>query len=258
MTSNQSIGEDAALFFKNMSIGNLDGVYKHLIVSPTSLKTKVLSLMDEEIKKGAEGRILMKMNSVTDMDFMRKVSEASKAGVKAVSYTHLKAIVELRKKQIRNALMLLLLSQGTPCLLAGDEFGNTQKGNNNVYCQDNETAWLNWNKKKMNEALFEYVRTLIQFRKEHTSLHKEMPLLGMDKTACGLPDISFHGELAWQTPAAVYSRQLGVLYCDNEAKQDTCYIAYNMHWLKPVSYTHLDVYKRQGNNRNTGKLFGTF
>ena len=143
-----------------------------------------------------------------------------------------KAIVELRKKQIRNALMLLLLSQGTPCLLAGDEFGNTQKGNNNVYCQDNETAWLNWNKKKMNEALFEYVRTLIQFRKEHTSLHKEMPLLGMDKTACGLPDISFHGELAWQTPAAVYSRQLGVLYCDNEAKQDTCYIAYNMHWLK--------------------------
>ena len=82
MTSNQSIGEDAALFFKNMSIGNLDGVYKHLIVSPTSLKTKVLSLMDEEIKKGAEGRILMKMNSVTDMDFMRKVSEASKAGVK--------------------------------------------------------------------------------------------------------------------------------------------------------------------------------
>ena len=143
-----------------------------------------------------------------------------------------KAIVELRKKQIRNALMLLLLSQGTPCLLAGDEFGNTQSGNNNVYCQDNETAWLNWNKKKMNEALFEYVRTLIQFRKEHTSLHKEMPLLGMDKTACGLPDISFHGELAWQTPAAVYSRQLGVLYCDNEAKQDTCYIAYNMHWLK--------------------------
>ena len=82
MTSNQAIGEDAALFFKNMSIGNLDGVYKHLIVSPTSLKTKVLSLMDGEIKKGAEGRILMKMNSVTDMDFMRKVSEASKAGVK--------------------------------------------------------------------------------------------------------------------------------------------------------------------------------
>ena len=82
MTSNQSIGEDAAVFFKNMSIGNLDGAYQHLIVSPTSLKPKVLMLMDEEIKKGSEGRIIMKMNSVTDMDFITKVAEASKAGVR--------------------------------------------------------------------------------------------------------------------------------------------------------------------------------
>lgn len=82
ITSNQEIGEDAAVFFKNMSIGNLDGVYSHLIVSPTSLKQKVLSLMDEEIRKGEHGRIVMKMNSLTDMDFIRKVSEASQAGVK--------------------------------------------------------------------------------------------------------------------------------------------------------------------------------
>lgn len=82
ITSNQEIGEDAAVFFKNMSIGNLDGVYNHLIVSPTSLKQKVLSLMDEEIRKGDHGRIVMKMNSLTDMDFIRKVSEASQAGVK--------------------------------------------------------------------------------------------------------------------------------------------------------------------------------
>lgn len=82
ITSDQEIGEDAAVFFKNMSIGNLDGVYNHLIVSPTSLKQKVLSLMDEEIKKGENGRIVMKMNSVTDMDFIRKTAEASRAGVK--------------------------------------------------------------------------------------------------------------------------------------------------------------------------------
>ena len=82
ITADQEIGEDAAVFFKNMSIGNLDGVYDHLIVSPTSLKQKVLLLMDEEIRKGEQGRILMKMNSVTDMDFIRKVSEASNAGVK--------------------------------------------------------------------------------------------------------------------------------------------------------------------------------
>lgn len=82
MTGNQSIGEDAVVFFKNMSIGNLDGSYQHLIVSPTSLKPKVLVMMDDEIRKGEKGRIIMKMNSVTDMDFINKVAEASRAGVK--------------------------------------------------------------------------------------------------------------------------------------------------------------------------------
>ena len=82
ITSSQEIGEDAAVFFKNMSIGNLDGTYNHLIVSPTSLKQKVLQLMDEEIAKGRDGRILMKMNSLTDMDFIRKTAQASQAGVK--------------------------------------------------------------------------------------------------------------------------------------------------------------------------------
>ena len=82
MTANKKIGEDAAMFFQNMSIGNLDGEYDQLIVSPSSLKKNILSLMDEEIAKGKNGRIVMKMNSVTDMDFIQKVSEASKAGVK--------------------------------------------------------------------------------------------------------------------------------------------------------------------------------
>lgn len=82
MTANREIGEDAALFFQNMSIGNLDGIYRHLIVSPTSLKPKVLQLMDEEIKKGPRGRVIMKMNSLTDVDFIAKVAEASRAGVK--------------------------------------------------------------------------------------------------------------------------------------------------------------------------------
>ena len=82
ITADKGIGEDAAVFFKNMSIGNLNGSYQHIIVSPTSLKPKVLSLMDEEIKKRTNGRIIMKMNSVTDVDFIQKVSEASNAGVK--------------------------------------------------------------------------------------------------------------------------------------------------------------------------------
>ncbi len=82
MTANPAIGKDAAEFFKNMSIGNLDGTYGHLIVAPTSLKQKVLYLIDEEIKKGSGGRVIMKMNSLTDVDYITKVCEASGAGVR--------------------------------------------------------------------------------------------------------------------------------------------------------------------------------
>jgi len=82
MTANKEIGEDASNFFKNMSIGNLDGQYNHLLVSPNSLKRSVLELIDREIAKGEDGRIIMKMNSVTDMDFIQKIAEASQAGVK--------------------------------------------------------------------------------------------------------------------------------------------------------------------------------
>lgn len=82
ITANPAIGHDASEFFKNMAISNLDGVYEHLIVSPTSLKQAVLRMMDEEIAKGSNGRIIMKMNSVTDTDYIEKVSEASRAGVR--------------------------------------------------------------------------------------------------------------------------------------------------------------------------------
>ena len=82
MTVDPRIGQDAAEFFKNMSIGNLQGSYQYLIVSPVSLKSSILQMMDEEIRKGKDGRIVMKMNSVTDVDFIRKVSEASCAGVR--------------------------------------------------------------------------------------------------------------------------------------------------------------------------------
>ena len=141
-------------------------------------------------------------------------------------------IKNLRKRQIRNAFLLLLTAQGTPCLLAGDEFWNTQKGNNNVYCQDNETSWLDWGRLKRDDSLFQYVKSLIAFRKIHPALHRRFPLSGTDRSGCGLPDVSYHGENAWQAPAEVHSRQLGVLYCAAGEQEDLCFIAYNMHWLK--------------------------
>lgn len=142
-----------------------------------------------------------------------------------------KAVMALRKNQVRNAFFLLLTSQGTPCILAGDEFFNTQKGNNNVYCQDNETAWINWSRLKTDDSLFRFLKGLIAFRKSHPCLHRKEELNGMDRTACGTPDVSYHGENAWQVKSEVGSRQLGVLYAGFEKADDTCFIAYNMHWI---------------------------
>lgn len=142
-----------------------------------------------------------------------------------------KAVMTLRKNQVRNAFQLLLLAQGTPCILAGDEFYNSQKGNNNVYCQDNETGWVDWTKLKTDNSLFNYVKELIAFRKKHPCLHRAEELKGLDRTACGMPDVSFHGENAWQVKAEVYSRQLGVLYAGEDLGDTECFTAYNMHWL---------------------------
>ena len=142
-----------------------------------------------------------------------------------------KAVMALRKNQVRNAFQLLLLAQGTPCILAGDEFYNSQKGNNNVYCQDNETGWVDWSKLKTDDTLFSYVKELIDFRKKHPCLHRAEELKGLDRTACGVPDVSYHGANAWQVNSEVYSRQLGVLYAGEDLGDTECFVAYNMHWL---------------------------
>jgi glycogen operon protein len=72
-------------------------------------------------------------------------------------------IVALRERQKRNFLAMLLLSQGVPMILAGDEIGRTQQGNNNAYCQDNEISWFDWN--SIDEPLLDFTRRLIAFRK---------------------------------------------------------------------------------------------
>lgn len=82
LTANRDIGQDAVEFFKNMSIGELDGEYRHLLVSPYSLKREVLRLMDGEIAKGSAGRMRFKINSLTDMDIIESLRKASRAGVR--------------------------------------------------------------------------------------------------------------------------------------------------------------------------------
>lgn len=147
-----------------------------------------------------------------------------------------KKIVELRKKQLRNAMLLLFLSQGTPLLLAGDEFGNSKSGNNNAYCQDNEISWLNWKLLKTNGDLYEFTRKCIAFRKAHPVFHMRKEAMGMDLLGCGNPDISYHGVKAWRPEFESFRRQLGILYCGEYGKRTdgTCddyfLVMYNMHW----------------------------
>lgn len=86
--------------------------------------------------------------------------------------TRKKDILRLRMQQRKNAMAMLLLSQGTPMLLAGDEFGNSQGGNNNPYCHDSELTWLDWNHEKANRELQDFIRDAIAYRKRHKVLHQ--------------------------------------------------------------------------------------
>ncbi|MET0285572.1 MAG: glycogen debranching protein GlgX [Polyangiales bacterium] len=81
-------------------------------------------------------------------------------------------VLALRKRQRRNLLATLLLSQGTPMLVAGDEYGRTQGGNNNAYCQDNEVSWFDWEWNEEQRALMEFVKRVLRIRREHPSLHR--------------------------------------------------------------------------------------
>lgn len=82
-------------------------------------------------------------------------------------------IEKLRLKKIKNYILCLMLSQGVPMMIAGDEFRRTQNGNNNAYCQDNEVSWINWNLAEKNEVLVAFTRRIIQLRKNHQVFHRE-------------------------------------------------------------------------------------
>lgn len=144
-----------------------------------------------------------------------------------------KAVKQLRHKQMKNAITFLMTAQGTPVLLAGDEFGNSQNGNNNCYCQDNDTGWVDWRCMVKNKDIYEYTKELIAFRKAHRMLHLDTDLSMLDKYGCGYPDLSYHGEEAWKAQFDCRSRQVGIMYCGRSDSGEDCeriYIACNMHW----------------------------
>ncbi len=92
-------------------------------------------------------------------------------------------MVELRARQVRNFLATLFLSQGVPMLLAGDEIGHTQSGNNNAYCQDNELTWIDWSLAERNGRLLEFAQQLIDLRRSRLWLRRDTFLKGTRRGA---------------------------------------------------------------------------
>jgi glycogen operon protein len=144
--------------------------------------------------------------------------------------TRKKYVAALRRRQWRNAIVMLFMAQGVPMLLSGDEMENSQKGNNNAYCQDNPIGWLNWRNQKTHAAEIEFVSEVSKFRREHSVLSQDEPLRFSDYRTLGFPDLSYHGENAWISELDYGRMSLGMMYCgaySKEENKDDVYVAYN-------------------------------
>ncbi|HWD07734.1 MAG TPA: glycogen debranching protein GlgX, partial [Actinomycetota bacterium] len=115
------------------------------------------------------------------------------------------AVLALRQRQLKNFAAILMLSQGVPMIVAGDEFGRTQRGNNNAYCQDNELSWVDWSMLDSNRELYTFFKGMIAFRQAHASLRRKGYFTGAVNDR-GLADISWHGcqlfAPGWNDPAS--------------------------------------------------------
>lgn len=139
-----------------------------------------------------------------------------------------KAVNDLRKRLIKNAFATLLCSRGPAMFFAGDEFCNTQFGNNNAYCQDNEVSWLDWTRLEKYREIHDFVRFMIRFRKEHPILRKKTKL-----AACQLPAISIHNGYPYNSVTEHNTHLIGILFAGrNEAdtKDDIIFFCINTYW----------------------------
>ena len=144
-------------------------------------------------------------------------------------------ILDLRFRQMKNMMTILLTSRGIPMLLSGDEFANTQYGNNNAYCQDNEISWLDWSllDKDRNKDLFEYVKRLIAFRRSHPVLMGSKFNFGENGT--GYPELSFHSLMPWEFDENTHDLAFAYMFAEDHEKYGTkkdafIYMAVNAHW----------------------------
>jgi glycogen operon protein len=150
------------------------------------------------------------------------------------------AVNALRKRQMKNALALLLLSQGVPMILMGDEIGRTQQGNNNTYCHDNDLNWMDWRLAETNADLLRFTSHCIAFRHAHPVLRNREHYRNYDYVGSGYADITWHGTQAWNADWSGGSRVIAFMLCGKHAKSGSIednyiYIAINMHW-EPLTF----------------------
>ncbi|MFZ2358663.1 MAG: glycogen debranching protein GlgX [Anaerolineae bacterium] len=141
----------------------------------------------------------------------------------------------LRRRQIKNALAMLMVSQGIPMILMGDEVGRTQQGNNNTYCQDNELNWLDWTLLESNADLFRFFKHMIAFRHAHPLLRNRWHFSNRDYVGSGYADITWHGTKAWSADWSDSSRTIAFMLCGKHAhggaqRDNYLYVAMNVHW----------------------------
>lgn len=134
----------------------------------------------------------------------------------------------IRSRRMKNAIAMLFLAQGVPMLMAGDEDCNTQRGNNNVYCQDNEIGWKDWRQSRAARDFQSFVKKMIAFRKNHVILRREQPMTFADSLSIGYPDLSYHEESAWISSQHYNRKSMGMLYCGEYAQEEEdVYIGFN-------------------------------
>ena len=137
-------------------------------------------------------------------------------------------ILKLRYRMIKNAFAVLICSRGTPMFLSGDEFCDTRFGNNNPYCQDNLTSWLDWKLLDTHRDIFEFCKYMIHFRRNHPAIRKSIA-----QSHCGFPPISQHGATPWDDNFTQDSKIVCTMFAGHDEKQDLediVYLAVNPYW----------------------------
>jgi glycogen operon protein len=144
-------------------------------------------------------------------------------------------ILTLRDRQMKNATAILMVSQGAPMFMMGDEIGRTQQGNNNTYGQDNALNWMDWRLVDQNRDLFEFFKKMIAFRKAHPTLRNGHFFRNEDYHNVGAADITWHGIEAWNADWSEDSREIAFMLAGAYGKgglepDDDIYVAMNMFW----------------------------